>query len=95
MRWFDDHDELYWNVTGNDWPVPIESASASIDFPANASGNMRAQAFTGFYGSRARMRRRANQRQYRGVESTERLAMHEGLTVDVDITKGVLTGPAR
>ena len=24
IRWFDDHDELYWNVTGNDWPVPID-----------------------------------------------------------------------
>ena len=32
VRWFDDHDELYWNVTGNDWPVPIDSAAASITF---------------------------------------------------------------
>lgn len=27
---FDDHDELYWNATGNDWQVPIESASAEV-----------------------------------------------------------------
>ncbi len=51
VRWFDDHDELYWNVTGNDWPVPIESASATITFPANAAGELRAQAFTGVYAS--------------------------------------------
>ncbi len=51
VRWFDGHDELYWNVTGNDWPVPIDSAAASITFPANAAGNLRAQAFTGAYGS--------------------------------------------
>ena len=25
-RFFDDHDEFYWNVTGNDWPVPIDHA---------------------------------------------------------------------
>ena len=23
-RFFDDHDEFYWNVTGNDWPVPFQ-----------------------------------------------------------------------
>jgi len=24
---YEDHDEIYWNVTGNDWTLPIESAS--------------------------------------------------------------------
>ena len=33
-RFFEDHDEFYWNVTGNDWPVPIEQATAMIYFPA-------------------------------------------------------------
>ena len=23
LTYFSDHDELYWNVTGDDWPVPI------------------------------------------------------------------------
>ena len=50
-RFFEDHDEFYWNVTGNDWPVPIEQASATIYFPAEASGKLRAQAFEGIYGS--------------------------------------------
>jgi uncharacterized membrane protein YgcG len=27
---FDTHDELYWNVTGEGWPVPIERASARL-----------------------------------------------------------------
>ena len=27
---FSDHDEIYWNVTGNDWQVNIEKASAKI-----------------------------------------------------------------
>ncbi len=53
VRWFDGYDELYWNVTGNDWPVPIDSAMAIIVFPPNAVGNLRAQAFTGGYGSQA------------------------------------------
>jgi uncharacterized membrane protein len=28
-----EYDELYWNVTGNDWPVPIESATATVTLP--------------------------------------------------------------
>src|SRR5437867_529042 len=27
---FPDHDELFWNVTGNVWPVTIERASATV-----------------------------------------------------------------
>ena len=50
-RFFDDHDEFYWNVTGNDWPVPIDHASAFIQFPSNTAGSLKAQAFTGVYGS--------------------------------------------
>ena len=30
LGFFDDHDELYWNVTGNDWAFPIDKASANI-----------------------------------------------------------------
>lgn len=30
MNAFDDHDEIYWNVTGNEWTVPIREASATI-----------------------------------------------------------------
>ncbi|MEX0683606.1 MAG: DUF2207 domain-containing protein [Dehalococcoidia bacterium] len=30
---FDDHDELYWNVTGDEWPVDIDSATAVVRVP--------------------------------------------------------------
>ncbi|MGZ4895315.1 MAG: DUF2207 domain-containing protein, partial [Candidatus Angelobacter sp.] len=53
-RFFEDHDEFYWNVTGNDWPVPIEQATAIIFFPAETSGRLRAQAAEGVYGSNQR-----------------------------------------
>ncbi|HUC29053.1 MAG TPA: DUF2207 domain-containing protein, partial [Candidatus Acidoferrum sp.] len=38
-RFFDDHDEFYWNVTGNDWPVPIDHAAATVHFPDSAAGS--------------------------------------------------------
>src|SRR5271169_4174144 len=54
MRFFDAHDEFYWNVTGNDWPVPIDHVAATVRFPEAAAGSLSAQAFTGVYGSSLR-----------------------------------------
>ena len=28
IRYFEGHDEFYWNITGNDWPVPIDHVAA-------------------------------------------------------------------
>jgi uncharacterized membrane protein YgcG len=50
LRFFEDHDELYWNITGDEWPYPIGRARAVISLPA-AVANVRANAFTGGYGS--------------------------------------------
>src|ERR1700687_5312002 len=30
LRFFADHDEFYWNVTGDEWTAPIHSASARV-----------------------------------------------------------------
>lgn len=37
VRFQKDFDELYWNVTGNDWQFPIEQASVRISLPAGAA----------------------------------------------------------
>ena len=33
IGFFPDHDELYWNITGNGWIFPIEEASAVVHLP--------------------------------------------------------------
>ena len=91
-RFFEDHDEFYWNVTGNDWPVPIEQASAMIYFPAEASGKLRAQAFEGIYGSSQHASASVTGPSA-SVESTDPLPMRGGLTADIYIEKGVLHQP--
>jgi len=88
-RFFEDHDEFYWNVTGNDWPVPIEQASAMIYFPAEASGKLRAQAFQGVYGSSQHASASVSG-PGASVETTDSLPMRGGLTADIYIEKGVL-----
>src|SRR5262249_37291374 len=50
LRFFDDHDEFYWNVTGDEWDVPIAAATANITLPVGATG-IRTNIFMGAYRS--------------------------------------------
>jgi uncharacterized membrane protein len=92
IKFFEDHDELYWNVTGDDWDVPIESAHAQIILPAGAS-NIRGTAFTGVYGSRAKDAEIDIAGNGVEVRTTAPLPYHAGLTVAVAIDKGVIKEP--
>jgi uncharacterized membrane protein len=48
-----DHDELYWNVTGNDWKAPIRGASADVILSVkNKSKDLWAAGYEGRYGSK-------------------------------------------
>jgi len=93
-RFFDQHDEFYWNVTGNDWPVPIDHASASVRFAAAAAGSLRVQAFTGVYGSTGRDATAKVDGATAEFETTNPLPMRGGMTIDVYIPKGILQAPS-
>src|ERR1700675_2098475 len=92
IKFFEDHDELYWNVTGDEWDIPIQSAHAKIILPAGAS-NIRATAFTGIYGSRAKDAEIDIAGNGVEVRTTAPLPYHAGLTVAVAIDKGVIKEP--
>ena len=94
VRFFDNYDELYWNVTGNDWPVPIDHASAFVTFPDKASGGLRAQAFTGAYGSKQSEATAEVTGADVMSETTRPLPMRGGLTVDIYIPPGVISPPS-
>jgi len=93
MRFFEDHDEFYWNVTGNDWPVPIDRASGVVSFPDSAAGSLRAQAFTGVYGSAERGASTEARGSEVSFETDNPLPMRGGMTIDVFIPKGILKEP--
>ena len=44
------HDELYWNVTGDEWEIPIQAATARIVVPPEVTG-LAARVYTGPVGS--------------------------------------------
>ena len=92
-RFFEDHDEFYWNATGNDWPVRIEHASANVYFPSETTGKLRAQAFEGIYGS-SEHARAVVEGPATSFETNTALPMRGGLTLDVYIEKGVLHQPS-
>jgi Predicted membrane protein (DUF2207) len=94
VRFFDNYDEFYWNVTGNDWPVPIDHASAFVTLPETAAGGLRAQAFTGAYGSKESMADTDVKNADVAFETTRALPMRGGLTIDIYIPQGVLQPPS-
>ncbi len=54
LRYFADHDELYWNVTGNGWTVPIRKSAAEVSLPESvAKKAVTARCYTGAVGSTA------------------------------------------
>jgi hypothetical protein len=92
LKFFEDHDELYWNVTGDEWDVPIEDASAHIFLPQGATG-IRATDYTGARGSRAQNAEVTTNDGSVDVSMLRPLGFHEGLTVVVGWDKGVVKEP--
>ena len=92
LKFFEDHDELYWNVTGDEWDVPIEQASVRIILPPHATG-VRAQAFTGAYGAREQAATVSIIGSGIEMTMTRPLGFREGLTAVVGWDKGLVTAP--
>ena len=87
--------EFYWNVTGNDWPVPIDHVSAFVTLPENAAGGLRAQAYTGAYGSKQNEATAEISGANVSFETTHSLPMRGGATIDVYIPQGVIKAPSQ
>ncbi len=87
---FSEHDELYWNVTGGEWPVPILKASATVRAPAALA---QTTCYVGPLGSTERC---ASMRSLaRGAVFTagKVLVPGEQLTVVGSLPKGVVAEP--
>ena len=55
LGFFERHDELYWNVTGNGWPFVIDRVSAWVRLPQPVPvDKLSAEAYTGPQGARGR-----------------------------------------
>ncbi|MCL5438885.1 MAG: DUF2207 domain-containing protein [Patescibacteria group bacterium] len=75
---FSDHDELYWNITGNDWQVPIESAKAQI-LPDFDTQIIKSACYTGPVGGKEQ-KCRSSETLF-DIFTTDPLLTNEGLTI--------------
>jgi uncharacterized membrane protein YgcG len=95
LGFFSDHDELYWNVTGNGWAFPIEKAEATVRLPAAIPRDaLHFEGYTGPAGARDRNFRAS----VAGdgtveFETTRGLESREGLTTVVTWPKGYIAPP--
>ena len=94
LKFFEEHDELYWNVTGDEWEVPIERARAVVRLPAGVEG-IRSYAFTGGYGSQESAARISQVGTTLTIETTRALNFREGVTAAIAWNPGVVTRPSR
>ncbi len=92
LRFFEDHDELYWNVTGDEWDVPIHEATAHIVLPTGTT-NIRTNLFTGGYGSRSQEADAEVVGNGVDVRTRGPLRYHEGLTIAIAFDKGFVHEP--
>ena len=93
LRFFEDHDEFYWNVTGDEWDMPIGSATANITLPVGVTG-IRTNVFTGAYRSTGKQAEAEIVGNGVEVHTTASLGYHEGLTVAVAFDKGIVHEPS-
>jgi len=92
-RLFADHDELYWNATGNFWDFPILRSVTAIRLPAGAViSNL--VGYTGVQGSTEQAVEIVRESDNTAIIRTTRaLAAGEGVTVAAMFQKGILAEP--
>jgi uncharacterized membrane protein YgcG len=96
LGFFDGYDELYWNVTGNGWVFPIDSAEARIRLPEGVPFGPERAFYTGPQGSTASNAAVVSEAPGTiTIRTTAPLGSYEGLTVAVRWPKGMVAEPPR
>ncbi|MFA5770494.1 MAG: DUF2207 domain-containing protein [Patescibacteria group bacterium] len=86
LTYFSDHDELYWNATGNQWTVPIAVSTSEVVFPAGIKKeDIKTACYTGVSGSKV-----SDCSYLDTFKSNRALLVGEGLTIVVSFPKNVV-----
>ena len=94
LGFFSGYDELYWNVTGNGWDMPIDEAGAVVSLPEGiGGGDVKTTAYTGGYGTRGADYTAGVTSGRAEFHTTHALARSEGLTIVVQWPEGHVKRP--
>ncbi len=89
LLFHDEFDELYWNVTGNEWAFPIDSSSATVVLPASIEVRS-AEGYMGKRGSKETPDAATVSNSEAKIVTGRVLAPGEGLTISVTWPHGFL-----
>lgn len=92
IGFFDEFDELYWNVTGNDWELDIEHAAATINLPDGAS-YINTSCYTGTKGSTENNCSMQEIDNLLFFTSNSFLSDNEGFTIAVSFPRDIIKRP--
>jgi uncharacterized membrane protein YgcG len=96
LGFFDDHDELYWNVNGNGWIFPADRVTATVVLPSKVRRAITGlKAFTGSAGEKGSDYTKARDDDGNPVFRAQNLAPHAGLSIVVGWPKGLVAEPTR
>jgi len=87
INYFDDHDELYLNITGTGWEVPINNVIANITIPGDITKKL---CYTGATDSTASDCTFKDLGNNEVSVTAKSLATYEGLTVVIAMAKGTI-----
>ncbi|AWG20266.1 hypothetical protein FFWV33_01345 [Flavobacterium faecale] len=96
IGYFDSYDELYWNVTGNGWDIPIDKASCTLYLPNENATFGNVNAYTGYEGDKGSQGTAS-------LDSNKTIAHFyvtglgatQGLTVAASFDKGIVLPPSK
>lgn len=95
VRFFENYDEVYWNVTGNGWMFSIEKAGVTVVLPEGATVLQHA-GYTGRSGATSCTCSSSIQGTHTvRYDITSGLNPYEGLTVAVGWQKGIVLPPTK
>lgn len=92
IRFFDSHEELFWNVTGNRWQFAILEASAEVVLPEGVVAD-RTVFFTGPEGATGKKADVSERDGNLFFRTNFPLNLGEGLTIGVSMPKGSILPP--
>jgi uncharacterized membrane protein YgcG len=94
LGFYQDHDELFWNVTGLGWGFPIQHASAKVHLPpAIPPSEVKLSGFTGPQGSYESQLTSTTEDSVFQFETIRALGPHQGLSILLAWPKGYIAEP--
>lgn len=89
INYFDDHDELYWNATGNQWSAMMKAVQVTVHAPQIS----KTACFAGPYGSTVACDEMINNNDHTATFAQENLASGSGVTTVIGMPVGTVYKP--